>query len=105
MDGIKNYFEMIRSKENETPYFHCYWEDSQGIFSEVELKKFFEQVGQGYEFDINSNLENSEVLGWIVNGDPHSFFDNLKLLIDFLNEENDSSLLGSCDNMRIRKIL
>ena len=95
----------LRTKENETPYFHCYWEDSQGIFSEAELKEFFEQVGQGYEFDINSNLENSEVLGWIINGDPHSFFDNTKLVINFLNEENDSSLLVSCDNMRIRKIL
>ena len=95
----------LRTKENETPYFHCYWEDSQGIFSEAELKEFFEQVGQGYEFDINSNLENSEVLGWIVNGDPHSFLNNLKLVIDFLNEENDSSMLVSCDNMRIRKIL
>ncbi len=96
----------LRTKENETPYFHCYWEDSQGIFSEAELKEFFEQVGQGYEFDINSNLENSEVLGWIINGDPHSFFDNLKQVINFLNvDEVDGNLIASCDNMRIKRIL
>jgi hypothetical protein len=97
--------ENLRSKDAATPYFYCWWEDSQGIFSEAELKEFFKQVGQGYEFNINSNLENSEVLGWIVNGDPHSFFDNLKLVINFLNEENDPTLVASCDNMRIKKVL
>lgn len=94
------------SKDQEATFF-CWWVDSNEseLFTEDELKTFFEIVGQGYEFDIESNLENSDVLGWIINGDPHSFFNNLKEVINFLNEEDDINLVGFSDNMRIRKVL
>ena len=33
------------------------------------------------------------------------FFNNLKEVINFLNEEDDINLVGFSDNMRIRKVL
>lgn len=95
----------LHEYEDKESLFFCWWEDSYGNFTEKELKSFFVEVGQGYEFNIDSNSENSEVLGWIINGDPHSYFNNLKEVINFLNKENDINLIGFCDNMRIRRVL
>jgi len=107
-EKTKNHYELMRNLEMDVSYFHCYWEDSQGIFTEDELKEFFEEVGQGYEFDQNSTQENSDCIGWGVYGyHPHftEYFDNLKNVIDFLNEEQNISLYGVCDNMTIRRVL
>jgi vacuolar-type H+-ATPase subunit C/Vma6 len=95
----------IKESKDQAPTFFCWWEDTNETFTEEQLKSFFEKGGQGYEFNIESNSENSEVLGWIINGDPHSYFNNLKEVINFLNEENDINLVGFCDNMRIRRVL
>lgn len=97
----------IKESKDQEPTFFCWWEDNNEseLFTEEQLKSFFEIVGQGYEFNIESNSENSDVLGWIINGDPHSYFNNLKEVINFLNQENDINLVGSSDNMNIRKVL
>jgi len=95
----------IKKSKDQEPTFFCWWEDTNETFTEEQLKSFFEKVGQAYEFNIESNSENSDVLGWIINGDPHSYFNNLKEVINFLNEENDINLVGFCDNMRIRRVL
>jgi hypothetical protein len=98
----------IKKSKDQEPTFFCWWEEEEDegeTFTEEQLKSEFEKVGQGYEFNIESNSENSEVLGWIINGDPHSYFNNLKEVINFLNEENDSNLVGFCDIMRIRRVL
>lgn len=128
MEKTKDHYELMRDMKNNVSYFHCYWEDSQGIYSEKELKTFFEEVGQGYEFDPNSTQKNSDCIGWtiyhyerkLVRKDPNnttkksdSFvtttvatdLDSLYWVIDTLNEMENIEAIGICHNMRIRKIL
>lgn len=128
MEKTKDHYELMRDMKNDVSYFHCYWEDSQGIYSEEELKTFFEEVGQGYEFDPNSTQQNSDCIGWtiyhyerkLVRKDPNNttkksdsfvttraatHLDSLYWVINTLNEMENIEAIGICDNMRIRKIL
>jgi hypothetical protein len=87
-------------------YFYCTWEDSQGIYTTTELKDLFSKSGQEYEFNFESNKENSDCIGWTVvnriTGESREL-NNLASVITYLiNTSNSFNLVGICDNMRIQ---
>ncbi len=122
-----DHYELLRDLEMDVSYFHCYWEDSQGIYTEEELKRFFEEVGQGYEFDPNSTQENSDCIGWVIyhydtkliqstnekNELSNSLermlvnnhFESLYWVIKALNQMENIKAHAVCHNMTIRRIL
>tara|TARA_R110002012_G_scaffold317685_1_gene534582 strand:+ start:1107 stop:1511 length:405 start_codon:yes stop_codon:yes gene_type:complete len=126
-EKTENHYELMRNLEMDVSYFHCYWEDSQGIYTEEELKAFFEEVGQGYEFDPNSTQENSDCIGWVIYHydteliqSPNeknklsdivermlinNHFESLYWVIKALNQMENIKAHAVCHNMTIRRIL